>query len=383
MKLGFLNISVGVLKRFTSFFVAGTPLIYWDFAAEQNRDTAMIKHSRNYGAKSMMPILLVDDDIAQRSLLRMILERDGYRIVEAANGREALELREREPDIRMIITDLDMPEIDGLELIGEVRRRQLKYTYIIVLTSTGDKSSAISALSAGADDFLRKPALPEELKLRTSSGFRLLNLESTEELIFAMAKLSEYRSEETGVHLERVQHYIRLLARDTVEQCPELQITQPLAEEIAWVSSLHDIGKVAIADAILHKPGRLTPEEHDEIKEHAKIGGELLRSIYEKTGSHSIKTAYEIALYHHERFDGTGYPEGLSGAAIPVSARIMALADIYDALTSERSYKKALSHEETRGIIFEERGKHLDPQLVDVFLRQEEFWETIRKRFAD
>jgi putative two-component system response regulator len=343
----------------------------------------MIEQPQNYSANSMTPILLVDDDIAQRGLLRMILEREGYHIVEAANGREALSISEKKPNIRMIITDLDMPEMGGLDLIQEIRKRQIKYKYIIVLTSTGDKSSAIKALSVGADDFLRKPASPEELRLRTSSGFRLLNLESTEELIFAMAKLSEYRSEETGFHLERVQHYIRVLARDTVEHCPELEITSPLAEEIAWVSSLHDIGKVAIPDAILHKPGRLTPDEYDEIKEHAKIGGELLRTIYEKTGSHSIKTAYEIALYHHERFDGTGYPKGLAGDAIPVSARIMALADIYDALTSERSYKKALSHEKAKEIILEERGKHLDPRLVDAFLRQEEFWKTIRERFSD
>ncbi len=336
-----------------------------------------------YPCERMASILLVEDDAAQRGLLRMILEREGYHIIEAVDGQQAFEISEHESDIRMIITDLHMPKMGGLELIRKIRERQIRYTYIIVLTSTGDKSSAVNALSVGADDFLRKPALPEELRLRTSNGFRLLNLESTEELIFAMAKLSEYRSEETGYHLERVQHYIRVLARDVVEHCPELQITSPLAEEIAWVSSLHDIGKVAIADAILHKPGKLTPEEHDKIKEHVKIGGDLLRAIYEKTGSHGIKTAYEIARYHHERFDGTGYPDGLAGDEIPVSARIMALADIYDALTSERSYKKARSHEETRDIILEERGRHLDPRLVDAFLRQEEFWKIIREKFAD
>jgi putative two-component system response regulator len=335
---------------------------------------------KNRGIES---ILLVDDDLAQRKLLRMILERGGYRIVEAEDGQEALAISNNDHDIRLIITDLDMPLMNGLDLIKEVRRQQLKYKYIIVLTSTGDKDSAVQALSMGADDFLRKPALPEELLLRTSKGFRLLNLESTEELIFAMAKLSEYRSEETGFHLERVQHYIRLLGRDIVKRCPELDVSAPFAEEIAWVSSLHDIGKVAIKDAILHKPGRLTPEEHDQIKFHAKIGGEMLYTIYKKTGSHGIKTASDIAWYHHERFDGTGYPDGLAGENIPISARIMALADIYDALTSERSYKQALPHEKALEIIVEERGKHLDPLLVDAFLRQEEFWREVREKFAN
>ncbi len=337
------------------------------------------QEENNSGAQ----VLLVDDDAAQRMLLKMTLQREGYAILEAADGREALEKYGQNPNLRMIITDLSMPEMDGFELIQAIRDRQLKYTYLIVLTSAGDKGSVVRALSMGADDYLSKPALPEELKLRTSSGFRLLKLESTEELIFAMAKLAEYRSEETGYHLERVQYYTRLLARDLAENCPELHVTPSLAEEIAWVSPLHDIGKVAIADAILHKPGKLTNTEYDEIKHHTSIGGELLRDIYEKTGAHGLKTAYEIALYHHERFNGAGYPEGLSGDDIPVSARIMALADVYDALTSERSYKEAYSHDAAKAIILQEREKLLDPRVVDAFLRQEDIWQTIRERFED
>ncbi len=331
---------------------------------------------------TMRQVLLVDDDAAQRMLLQITLQREGYTILEAANGREALEVYEQNPDLRLIITDLSMPEMDGFALIQAIREQQLRYTYLIVLTSAGDKQSLVKALSMGADDFLNKPAMPEELKLRTSSGFRLLQLEGIEELIFSMAKLSEYRSEETGCHLERVQHYTRLLARDLAENCPEMGITPPLAEEIARVSPLHDIGKVAIADAILHKPGRLTAAEYDEIKTHAVIGGELLQEIYKKTGSHTMKAAYEIAAYHHEHFNGAGYPEGLKGDDIPASARIMALADIYDALTSERSYKKALSHEAAKELILVERGKQLDPMVIDAFLRQENVWQTIRERFA-
>ncbi len=327
-------------------------------------------------------ILLVDDDNAQRLLLRLPLERDGFTVLEAENGKEALALCSEHPDIRLVITDLSMPEMDGYELIRTIRSQEIRYMYVIVLTAADDKKAVVEALSTGADDFLTKPALPEELKLRTNSGFRLLQLESTEELIFGMAKLSEYRSEETGCHLERVQHYTRLLARDLAERCPEIGLTPSLAEEIAQVSPLHDIGKVAISDAILHKPGRFTEEEYEIMKKHASIGGQLLNDIYQKTGSHGMRVAYEIAMYHHEHFNGHGYPEGLVGEEIPVSARIMALADIYDALTAERSYKKALTHEEAKALILVERGKQLDPMVIDAFLRQEDIWQTVRERFA-
>jgi putative two-component system response regulator len=328
-------------------------------------------------------VLLVDDDRAQRMLLRLPLEREGFTVLEAADGKEALTVCAEHPDLRLIVTDLSMPEMDGYELIKEIRSQAIRYMYVIVLTAADDKKAVVRALTMGADDFLSKPALPEELKLRTTSGFRLLQLESTEELIFGMAKLSEYRSEETGCHLERVQLYTRLLARDLAERCPELGLTPSLGEEIARVSPLHDIGKVAISDAILHKPGRFTDEEYEIMKKHAVIGGQLLKDIYRKTGSHWIKTAYEIAMYHHEHFNGAGYPEGTSGDDIPVSARIMALADIYDALTAERSYKKALTHDEAKALILVERSRQLDPRVVDAFLRQEDIWQTVRARFSE
>jgi putative two-component system response regulator len=343
----------------------------------------MKNRKQQIGASTVMKVLLVDDDPAQRMLLRMSLEQDDYTILECANGKEAIELCEENVDLRMVITDLDMPEMDGFELIQALRLDEVRYRYLIVLTSAGDQRSVVKALTMGADDFLSKPAMPEELKLRTSSGFRLLQLEGTEELIFAMAKLAEYRSEETGCHLERVKHYTRLLARDLAVNCPELKISRPIAEEIARVSPLHDIGKVAIPDALLHKPGRLTAAEYDEIKTHTTIGGQLLLDIYKKTGSHSIRAAYEITTFHHEHYNGNGYPRGLKGDRIPVSARIMALADIYDALTSERSYKKALSHAEAKSLILVERGKQLDPRVIDAFLRQETIWKTVRRRFTD
>lgn len=328
-------------------------------------------------------ILLIDDDPAQRLLLQMCLQQSDYKVVEAENGLTALGQLERDPNINLIITDLNMPVMDGFGVIKKIRETEIHYRYIIVLTSMEDNSSLVRALSLGADDYISKPVRPDELRLRVEGGIRLLRLEIQEELIMSMAKLAEYRSDETGYHLERVQHYTRLLARDLALNHPQLGITAQAAEEYARVSPLHDIGKVAIPDAVLHKPGKLTTEEFEIMKTHAKIGGQLLKDIYDKSGSHYLKTAYETAMYHHERYDGTGYPEQLKGEEIPISARIIAMADMYDAMTSERCYKEAFSHEKAKSIILSEKGDHLDPLVVDSFSQQEDLWLAIRDRFKD
>jgi putative two-component system response regulator len=331
----------------------------------------------------MLSILVADDDEHQRVLLQMLLEKEGYNLFLAEDGEEALKIYEANPSIRLVITDLEMPKMDGFGLVASIRQQQLRYTYIIVLTSIDDKKSLISALSKGADDFLIKPAMEEELQLRVENGIRLLRQQSQDELILALAKLSEYRSDETGFHLERVQHYTHILAMDLSDNCPELKITHTIAEEIAKVSPLHDIGKVAIPDSILHKPGKLTNDEFDTMKKHAMIGGSILEEIFIKTKSPYLKIAFELTAYHHEKYNGTGYPSQLSGEDIPVAARIMALADVYDALTSKRCYKKSFTHEAARNIIVQERGEHFDPKVVDSFIRQENNWNSIRDRYQD
>lgn len=328
-------------------------------------------------------ILLVDDDPAQRMLLNMCLEQGDYSVVEAGDGEEAYRVLEREPDIRLVITDLAMPVMNGFELISKVRDSDLRYRYIIVLTSSEEQGSLVQALSLGADDYISKPIRPDEMRLRVEGGIRLLRLEIQEELILSMAKLAEYRSNETGYHLERVQFYTRALGRDLSAKHPQLNITARLAEEFARVSPLHDIGKVAIADAILNKPGKLTGAEFEEMKKHASIGGQLLKDIYTKSHSPYLKVAYEAAMYHHERYNGNGYPSGLKGEEIPVVARIVALADMYDAMTTERCYKRAFSHEKAKEIIIAERGEHLDAKMVDSFLAREDEWLAIRDRFKD
>lgn len=328
-------------------------------------------------------ILLVDDDPAQRMLLNMCLEQGNFSVVEAGNGQEAYDILKKSPEIRFVITDLDMPIMDGFHLIKRVRESDLRYRYIIVLTSSEEQGSLVKALSLGADDYIAKPVIPDELRLRVEGGIRLLRLEIQEELILSMAKLAEYRSDETGFHLERVQFYTRILGRDLSEKYSYLNISTQMAEEFAMVSPLHDIGKVAIPDSILHKPGSLTPEEFEVMKTHASIGGALLKDIYQKSGSPYLKVAYEAAMHHHEKFNGKGYPHGLEGDAIPVVARIVALADMYDAMTTERCYKKAFSHEKAKSIIIAEKGAHLDPMVVDCFLDREEEWLAIKERFKD
>lgn len=334
-------------------------------------------------SRIMTKVLVTDDDRVQRLILRKNLEEEGYEVHEATNGVEAMKILSDDPDIRMLLTDLVMPEMDGYALIRAVRETAMRYVYIVVLTGMDDKASLLRALSFGADDFLTKPVFSDELKLRIQSGSRLLTLEGHEELIFSMVKLSEFRSDETGYHLERVRAYTSLLARYLSRQYPELELTLSVANEISKVSPLHDIGKVAIPDHILHKPGKLAPDEWEIMKTHATIGGRLLRDIYEKTGQSYLWITYEIAMFHHERWDGTGYPEGIKGENIPLPARIMALTDVYDALTTKRCYKDIFSHEESKRILLEGRERHFDPKIVDAFLTLEESFIEISNKFKD
>lgn len=316
-------------------------------------------------------ILIVEDEATQRRLLSIKLKKEGYEVVEAVNGVEGLQCCLEDAEIRLVITDLMMPEKDGFEFVKDLRKNETRYTYVIVLTALEDKESIIKALSLGADDFLTKPVFQDELNLRLVAASRLLKLESQDELILAMVKLAGSRSGETGGHLERVLAYCRIFSLDIAAVSPELVAGKNVAEEIATVSPLHDIGKVGIPDSILHKPGRLTEEEFELMKTHAKIGGDILKEVYEKTGASYLKIAYEITMYHHERWDGSGYPEGLKREEIPLPARIMALADVFDALTAKRCYKDAFSYARAKSIILEGKGTHFDPMVVDAYLRNE------------
>lgn len=334
-------------------------------------------------SNKLYKVLVVDDDPMVRILLRTRLEGDGYAVEEAENGMSALERLAGDHEIRIIITDLLMPEMNGFELISRIRGQDGRYAYIIVLSQMSDRKSLIHALSNGADDYMTKPIFLDEVRLRLAGAARLLRLEGQDALIFSMAKMMEFRSEETGYHLERVRRFTRIAARDFAISHPEYRLSLSIADEIALVSPLHDIGKIAVPDCILHKPGKLDAEEWARMQMHTTIGGDLLEELYQKNGTPYLRFAYEIAKFHHEWWDGSGYPCGLAGEEIPLSSRIMALADVYDALTSRRSYKDELSHETARGIILEKSGTQFDPRIVEGFVRQEFEWQAIRERFRE
>lgn len=328
-------------------------------------------------------VLVVDDSFFHREMLKLYLEQEGYAVLEAANGLEAIELLENTSDLRLVITDINMPGMNGYDLIEAIRDRIPFAVFIIVITALADDDAPVKCLRLGANDFLTKPVRHKELVLRLRNGMHINRLESQDELIFSMAQLADHRSQETGRHLDRVKGFTRLLGRQLIKSFPELGMTEGMVADIARFSPLHDIGKVAIPDSILNKNGKLTQEEFTHMKNHTKIGGELISSILRKTASRSLRLAFELTMYHHEKWDGTGYPVGLAGTDIPISARIMALADVYDALTCERVYKNALSREEAKSIIVNASGSHFDPQLVAVFEILEEKFHQLREKFRD
>ena len=328
-------------------------------------------------------VLVVEDSAVERRLLRENLQRDGYGVHEASNGAEALQILTKHIDIHLVLTDISMPLMDGFELIQKIRENQSLEIYLIVLTDSTDKKSLVKALSLGANDFLSKPVFQPELSLRIRNGLNMLQLKSQDELIFSMAQLADCRSPETGNHLDRVRQFSRLLGWQLIKTCPELGMTESIAAEISRFSPLHDIGKVAIADGILNKPGKLTADEYTIMKKHAPIGGELIRKIYHKTGSRSLRLAFELTMHHHEKWDGSGYPMGLIGKDIPVAARIMALVDVYDALTSERVYKRAFSREEANDIILASSGSQFDPVMVEAFKGVEDKFHQLRLELQD
>lgn len=323
-------------------------------------------------------VLLLEDEATQRHMLVNQLQRLGYEPLQAENGEEGLKLWCEEPDIRLIITDLMMPKIDGFEVIETIRQEEHRYNYIIVLTALEDRKSLIRALEIGADDYLHKPVLPDELKLRLDGANRLIRLEGFDDLTFGLAELAEKRSNETGMHLRRVQEYCLILGEYLRKNYPSLRLNNPTVKDISTVSILHDIGKVGIPDSILHKPDRLTEKEFELMKTHTTIGGELLKGLYQKNSSSFLKIAYELTIGHHEKWDGSGYPEGLAGEEIPLPARIMALADVYDALTSRRCYKDVFPSERAKSIIESESGKQFDPLLVEAFLTTEDEWIKVQ-----
>ena len=331
-----------------------------------------------------MRVLVVDDNEIERELHADMLEEAGYQVDSASSGIEALEML-RTGTYRLVVSDWVMPGMSGIDLCRSFRSTHYgRYTYVILVTSRDTTEDTVAALDAGADDFITKPVQPAELCGRLRVGERILSSESRDVTILALAKLSESRDAETGAHLQRIREYSRIIASDLATQEKyRAEIDGEYIEAIYATSPLHDIGKVAIPDSILNKPDCLTDEEYEIMKNHTVIGAQTLdATLHEYPEARFLRIARDIALSHHERWDGNGYPSGLSGEEIPLCGRIVALADVYDALTAKRVYKPAMSHQEVRSMIVRGNGSQFDPCVVEAFLRSEDQFITVNQWLA-
>ncbi|MCF7986525.1 MAG: response regulator [Methylovulum sp.] len=358
------------------------------------------------------PTLLIVDDASENLAVLIDLLMPVYRIRVANSGQRALDVANTLPKPDLILLDVMMPEMDGYQVLTHLRQNP-KTADIPVIFVTAMESSDDEALGLdlGAADYLTKPIRPAIVLSRIRSQLELKNtreqllaqnskLEAEVELrakqlqtvrdisIRALASIAETRDNETGKHIIRTQAYVRVLCDHLIEQGIYAdELTSKKSDIITKAAPLHDIGKVGIPDHILLKPGRLNDEELVIMRTHAKIGADALWRAIQTEEDHSglgfLFVAMDIAHYHHEKWDGSGYPEGLKEYNIPLPARLMALADVYDALINRRVYKKEFSLEQTLAIIKDGRGSHFDPQIVDAFfVRQTEFQE-IAERYAE
>jgi putative two-component system response regulator len=332
-----------------------------------------------------MHILIADDDDVSREIVLQQLLHLGYRVQTACDGEEAWFLIV-ENDFDVAILDWDMPGPTGPELCRRIRESDRDhYLYVMLLTARNRPEHVVQGLRSGADAFVSKPIGVDELTARIEVAERMLAMETRDVAIFALARLAESRDPETGMHLERVRTYARSLAQELADVSGlGDQIDGEFIRLIYATSPLHDIGKVGIPDSVLLKPGKLTPEEFTIMKRHAEIGADTLDAAFQKyPRARFLEMARDIAAGHHERWDGSGYPTGLRGNGIPLAARIVSVADVYDALTSKRVYKEAFSHEEAVRNIRAGAGTQFDPRLVDAFLRVADTWERIRQQMRD
>lgn len=363
-------------------------------------------------------VMIVDDESINIEIVRAYLEEDGFtRFITCTDSTKTLDtIRKQCPDI--VLLDINMPQVSGLDILERMRADdELKKIQTLVLTASSSSKIKLQALRLGASDFLAKPVDPSELILRVENVLKVKAYQdhlaeyseqlerqvrvrtrelvrSRQEAIHCLARAAEYRDDDTGQHVLRVGRYAAVIAM-------ELGFPDSAVDLIEQAAQLHDVGKIGVPDSILHKPGKLDPLEFEIMRTHCDIGRRIINplsheesirlkrhtsvgmQIMSSTSSPILKLASLIAVSHHERWDGTGYPAGLSGKNIPIEGRIVAVADVFDALSSERPYKKAFSIEKCFEILREGRGNHFDPSVVDAFFRREEQIIQIRGEYQD
>jgi len=356
------------------------------------------------------PVVLIVDDTPENLTIMNGLLKDAYRTRVANSGERALKLAAAEPKPDLVLLDIMMPGMDGYEVCRRLKADAATHEIpVIFLTAKTQVEDESRGFEVGCVDYITKPISPPivlarvrtHLALKAAADFlrdkneylaaevarRTKQISVVQDVtIMAMASLAETRDNETGNHIRRTQHYVRVLALELRKHPKFAALLDDAAIELLFKSApLHDIGKVGIPDAILLKPGKLTPEEFEVMKAHTTLGRDAIaaaESLLDQPVSF-LEYAREIAYSHQEKWDGTGYPEGLAGERIPLSARLMAVADVYDALISRRVYKPPYPHEKAMEIIREGRGKHFDPDVLDAFVAIQEACRAIAERYAD
>ena len=343
-------------------------------------------------------ILIVDDSEMNRALLVDILE-DQYEVVEADNGAEAMALLSKQRmDFSLLLLDIMMPEMDGFEVLSCINKYHWNNTFAIIMISADDSPTNIKrAYDLGAFDYISRPFDSTIVRRRISNTMLLYARQQRLEKIIAeqfyeqeknnklmisiLSHIVEFRNGESGLHVRNVNTITKYLLKQLVQRTDQYPLSKADISLISTASSLHDIGKISISDAILNKPGRLTPEEFEVIKTHSAIGAKMLLELpIEQREAPLVKVASEICRWHHERYDGNGYPDGLKGEEIPIAAQVVSLADVYDALISERCYKKAYSHEEALKMILEGQCGVFNPSLL---LCLQEIADTLENELTD
>lgn len=355
-------------------------------------------------------VLVVDDTPANLSLMTGLL-RDIYKVKAAIDGEKALRIAQSDAPPDLILLDIMMPGMDGYEVCRRLQANPVTRDIpIIFLTAKAGIEDEKMGLELGAVDYITKPISPpivlarvrNHLALKASADFlrnkadfleaevarRTAEVMAIQDVtIMAMASLAETRDSDTGNHIRRTQHYVKVLAQH-LRKHPRFASVLDDDRYIALLfksAPLHDIGKVGIPDRILLKPGKLTFEEFEVMKTHTTLGRDAIQAAEEHLGMkvEFLNLAKEIAYGHQEKWDGSGYPQGAAGEAIPVGARLMAVADVYDALISRRVYKEGMPHDKAAAIIVQGRGQHFDPDIVDAFVAVQDQFIAIAQRFAD
>ena len=343
-------------------------------------------------------ILIVDDSEMNRYLLIDIL-KEHYDVVEAENGVEAISLLSKQrTDFSLLLLDIMMPEMDGLEVLAYIKKHHWDDTFAVIMISAADSPANIKrAYDLGAFDYISRPFDSTIVRRRISNTMFLYarqqhlekiiveQFQETEKnnklMISILAHIVEFRNGESGLHILHVITITKYLLKQLIQLTDQYLLSKADIFLISTASALHDIGKISISDSILNKPGRLTAEEFEVIKTHSIVGANILLDLpIEQQEAPLVKMAAEICRWHHERYDGNGYPDGLKGEEIPIAAQVVALADVYDALTSERCYKKAYSHEEALKMILEGQCGAFNPSLL---LCLQEIADTLESELMD